>query len=214
MTAPSFVVDAAADAVRQAADELATPLAPALAADAAALVLDPPKLAVRLTAVIAEVEDRRLAGLALDGLTLRAVPETTANRRLQAKNQAALVDLVRNLATVRLAESVGRKAFLDRLEAVSERDAVSDALDARAATASTDTFRALRTLRSAVVNHVTETARDLPDVVEATPAAIRPSLALAYEIYGDVARSGQIVARNRLARPGFVPSSPIEILAA
>ena len=213
MTTASFVVDAAADAVRAAATEIDTPAARALSEEAAALVLDPAALAARLSGAIAEVPDGRLATLALSGLTLPAVPETTANRRLQARNQAALVELVRGLATVRLAERTGQRTFPDRLGALQARDGVVDALDRLDATADAGTFAALRPLRTALAERVSEAVRALPAVVEATPGAIRPSLALAWDLYEDIARADELVERNRLARPGFVPARPIEVLS-
>ena len=214
MTTPSFVLNEAIEAVREAATEIGTPLAEALSEDAAELVHDADGLASRLSAAIAEVDDSRLHGLAMTGLTLAAVPTSTANRRLQAANQAALVDLVRGLATVRLAERAGERAYGDRLEAQSARDATVEALDRLDAGADAPTFAALRPLRTSVAERLAEASRDLPAVAEATPGAIRPSLALAYDIYEDVGRAGEIAARNRLPRPGFVPAAPIEVLSA
>ena len=214
MTVPSYVVDAAAAALRSAAADIDTPAARALSERADKLVLDPEALAAGMVSAIQEVEDGRLAALALEGLALPSVAATTANRRLQARNRAALIDLARGLATVRLAERTGERRFAERTGAVRARDTAGDALDARAGTADTETFRALRTLRAAVVSRVSDSVRDLPDVIEATPGAIRPSLALAYDIYGDIGRAGEIAARNRLARPGFVPSRPIAILSS
>ena len=214
MSVPSYVVDAAAAAVRAAATEIGMPATLDLSARAAALVHDPAALAAALAAAIAEVADDRLASMATAGLTLLAVPLTTANRRIQARNQAALVDLVRGLATVRLAERTGQRRFIDRAGAVEARDAVGEALDDRAALADSAAFAALRALRSAVVNHVADAVRDLPAVLEATPAAVLPALVVAYDIYDDIGRADEIAARNRLARPGFVPTRPIEVLSS
>lgn len=213
MTVPSFVAEAAAEAVRMAAAEIGTPQAEALAAEAGTIVYDPPALAERLRAAIAELEDSpRLANLAEGGLTLPAVPETTASRRIQRANQSALVDFLRGLATVALARRSAIEAFPDRTSAFNAREEVGDLLDARESAASAGVFRSLRALRAAVVAHVARIARDLPQVTSATPAAVLPALVVAYDVYGDVARAGEIAARNRLPRPGFVPARPIEVL--
>ena len=213
MTVPSFVLNAAIETVRAAATDIDTPLAAGVSVDADELVADAAILAARLDAAIAEVEDDRLQALAMSGLVLPAVPTSTANRRLQARNQAALVDLVRGLAAVRLAERTGGRAFGDRLAAIDARDAVVEALDRLDAGADAPTLAALRSLRTAVAERVAEAARALPAVATATPAAVRPSLALAWDIYGDVGRAGEIAGRNRLPRPGFVPARPIEVLS-
>ena len=211
---PSFVAAAQADAVRAAADEIDTPAARTLSGLAASLARDPAALAARLQSAIAEVEDDRLATLAASSLGLPAVPETTASRRIQAGNQAALIGLVRDLSAVRLAERAGGRTFLDRAAALSVRDSVGAALDDRSEAADTGMFRALRTLRAAVTDRAAEAVAGLPVVIEATPGAVGPSLALAYDLYDDIDRAAEIAARNNLPRPGFVPSRPIELLSA
>ena len=140
------------------------------------------------------------------------MPETTASRRIQAANQAALQDLVRGLAAVALARHAAAAGYEDRQAAAAARDRIGDLLDARAERADTDTFAALRALRAAVAGHAARLSRNLPAVTTHAPAAVAPSLALAYDIYGDAARAGETAARNRLPRPGFVPARPIEVL--
>ena len=83
---------------------------------------------------------------------------------------------------------------------------MSDRLDDRAAYADSRTYGAFRALRAAVSAHVARAAQTLPRVTTATPAAVRPSLVLAYAIYGDIARAGEIAANNRLARPASCPA--------
>lgn len=210
--AASFVSDAAADAVRAAAAEIDTPAARALSGEAASLVRDPAALATRLISAVGEVDDGRLASLA--EFALPPVPQTTASRRLQAANQAALTGLVRDLGTGRLAERTGLRTFLDRGAALAARDAAGAAIDARAEAADTNTFRTLRTLRAAMTDRLAEQVAKLPAVLEATPGAVRPSLAVAYDLYDDIDRAAEIAARNNLPRPGFVPTRPIELLSA
>ena len=210
----SFVADEAAAAVRVAAGEIGSS-ADAIAGDAADLVYAPARLAGELRAAIAAVPDiDRLVDLAVTALSdLPAVPTTTANRRGQATNQAALVALVRGLATVALASRVGTTTYRDRTALLEARDIVADAIDARAASADTDTFRALRALRAVIVQLSDAQLRTLPRVITASPGVVRPSLVLAYSIYEDIGRADEIVGRNQLPRPGFVPGRPIEVLS-
>ena len=124
MSALSFVAEATADVLRQAAREIATPTAQAASDEAVALVFSPATLAARVTAAIAEIPDPdMLATVAESGLTLPAVPVTTANR-IQAANQAALVDLVRGAATVELARRTAAQTWNDRVSAAADRDRV------------------------------------------------------------------------------------------
>ena len=210
----SFVADEAAAAVRAAAQEIGQTAA-AVAADAADLVYRPADLAAELRVSISAVPDvDRLIGLAASGLAgLAEVPSTTINRRGQAANQAALVALVRGLATVSLAERVGVTSYRDRTALIEARDTVVDAIDTRSDDANTDTFRELRSLRAVIVQHVDAQLRLLPRVIRATPGVVRPALAIAYSIYDDINRADEIVGRNQLVRPGFVPARPIEVLS-
>ncbi len=213
MTVPSFVAEFAAAAVRQAATQIGTPAAAALSAEAGSLVHDAPALAARIGQAVGEMTDTvLLEGLAESGLTLPAVPLTTASRRTQAANQAALVDLVRGVATAQLARRTADAGYESRTAALAARDRVGALLDARAPQADDASFRALRALRGAVMAHIAREVETLPEVTTATPASVRPSLALSYAIYGDVSHAAGIAARNQVARPGFVPAEPIEIL--
>ena len=213
-TLASFVADEAAAAVRAAADEIGSSAA-GVAGDAADLVYTPAELATELRTAIAAVTDvDRLIDLSVTALvSLPSVPTTTANRRGQGRNQAALVALVRGLATVALSRRVGVTTYRDRTALIEARDTVADAIDARAAAASTETFRALRSLRAIIVQHAEAQLRRLPRVIDASPGVVRPALALAYAIYGDIGRADEIVGRNQLPRPGFVPARPIEVLS-
>ena len=59
---------------------------------------------------------------------------------------------------------------------------------------------------------VAEAARRAPEVVTITPACVLPSLALCYRQNGGVDLEADLVARNRLIHPGFVPVEPLEVL--
>jgi prophage DNA circulation protein len=47
-----------------------------------------------------------------------------------------------------------------------------------------------------------------------TPAEPLPALVLAYDLYEDVARDGEITARNKIRHPGFVPAEKLKVLSA
>lgn len=211
-TFASFVSDEAIALVEAVAEEIG-PSAVDMGERAATLVRDANALAVTMAAALAAVTDAaRLEELAFQGLaTYPAVMGTTANRNRQRSNQAAVVNLLRGLATVRFAEVSGTQTYRERTEAVARRDQIGDALDERAAVADIDTFREWRGLRAAVVAHVVAELRSLPPVIQATPATVQPSLVLAYDIYEDIGRAAEIVGRIALPRPGFVPANPITL---
>ena len=137
---------------------------------------------------------------------------TTPSRRLLADRLATFDGFLKAAASVELARRIATTVFTDRQSAIAARNLVGQLLDEAAADADTETFRALRALRASVTAHIAEVATDLPPVVTAAPAAILPSLALSYSIYGRIDRAAEIAERNRLPRPGFVPTRPIELL--
>ena len=70
----------------------------------------------------------------------------------------------------------------------------------------------LASLRSGTLATLAEAARRAPEVVTITPACVLPSLALCYRQSGGVDLEADLVARNRLIHPGFVPVEPLEVL--
>ena len=184
MAFASFVADAAIAVVQAAADEIGGPLAPELRRNAAALVYNIGQLGLDMDAAIGVLADiDKLEDLAFNALDdYPPVVGTTLNRSQERNNQAALIDFVRGLATVRFAERVGIEEYRDREQARARRDSSTEALDRREADANTRVFRALRGLRAAVVEHVREELLRLPPVIVATPASVQPSLAIAYDI--------------------------------
>ena len=209
----SFVADAAVEAVTAAAAEMG-PAGDGLARDAASLVHDPAALAARVAAAVAAIPDApTLGNVAARGVALPAVAPTTANRRVQAANQAALVDLVRGVATAEMARRLATAEFRDRTAAEGAQAEIGDRIDERAASADTDVYAALRALRVDVAARFAHVTRALPSIVTAQPAAVLPSLVVSHDVYdGDIDRAGEIAAVNRLRRSGFVPARPIGVI--
>ena len=213
MAFASFVADAAIALVQAAADEIGGPVAAELREDAATLVYDVSELGSRMDSAIVAITDiAKLEDLAFNALDdYPAVVGATRNRNQERRNQAAIIDFVRALATVRFAERVGTQNYRDREQARDERDSATEALDLREEDASTAVFRALRNLRAGVVEHVREEIVRLPPVIVATPTSVQPSLTIAFDVYEDVGRADDVVGRAGAARPGFLPSQPITL---
>ena len=64
---------------------------------------------------------------------------------------------------------------------------------------------------SAVYNHLTAVATNLGTTETMTPPEVTSSLALAYEKYEDASRDLEIVQRNNIANPLFVPKTELKI---
>lgn len=139
---------------------------------------------------------------------------TTATRLLEA----AAYDLALEAARIPLVVEAARTATVEAFDtydaAVSVRDAICDELDTLAAGADDATFAALEQLRAHLVLAVPGEDSDLPRLVTNVPAYTVPSLVLAHRIYGDVALEADLVTRNGVERPGFVPGeASLEVLS-
>lgn len=149
------------------------------------------------------------------GDSLSAVPETTPTREQEAANQAALTDLIEASAVIEgvsvlvdipldntdqagdLLDQVG--AIFDRIE---ERGTVDDAQG-----------QALRDLRAAFYAHLLSETAELKALGRYTPPVTVPALVLAYQLYGDSTLAEDIIERNGIAHPGFLPGG-VELVVA
>ena len=99
-----------------------------------------------------------------------------------------------------------------RAEAAQLRDAYMDALDAAMPGMADDVYAACADLRAKTLEALAIAARSAPQVITRTPARVLPSLALAYAFSGIASDPGDLVPRNGIVHPGFVPVMPLEVL--
>jgi len=151
---------------------------------------------------------------------LPAVPLTTPSRIIQAENQAAIVDLVRQAAVVESARTASTLTYgqdgdvASYQEAVDIRDTITEQIDAELITADDPTYAALTDLRAAVVTDINTRGADLARLSPYTPTATVPSLVLSHRLYGDASHAEELVARNNIRHPGFVPGgNQIEVVS-
>lgn len=171
-------------------------------------------------------------GLFDHGEADQPVARTTPARQQQADNQAAVHAIVQRAAAVEAGRAASHMSWPTLAEAVADRDRIAEQLDELAATAghapnpqgtptpgpagdgrtreqgTTDpdtVYRALMDLRVAVIRDITTRGVDLDRLGAWTPPSTLPALVIAHRIYGDASRAGEIVTRNRIRHPGFVP---------
>lgn len=135
-----------------------------------------------------------------------AVPATPAGIQQEA-NWAAVQTLVRRAALIEAAKASAGVKYASREEAIALRDNLVAKLESESEAESTPdpVYFALTDLRVAVINDIQTRSADLASLVQYTPRATVPAIVLAYQIYEDPARADDIVARNRVKHPGFVP---------
>lgn len=238
---PDFVATSAVDVLGQAKasiDAAVAGLAPALSAlsnlrqlgvdliaKAAALIAAPASLASQVLGLVGQI--RALAGNPLAALpalrvlmgfgsTLEIILGDTPARARQRSNQGALVNLVRRAAAAEAVAAVSEIDFVSYDQAAEIRDSLAAALDALALDAGDAgedaAFEALENLRAALIRDVNARGGSLARVFTYRPLQTQPALVIAHRIYGDANRDLEIVARNSIAHPGFVPARPLELL--
>lgn len=166
----------------------------------------------------------RAFGALMDfGGDLDPVVGDTPARGQERANQAAIVQLVNLAASAELVRVLAGSSFASYEDAVAARDDAADRiarLELRQADAGDDDGAAqYASLRRAMVRDITARGGTLDRLQSHTPPATVPALVLAHRIYGDPAgveaRAAELVERNRIAHPGFVPGGqPLQILSS
>jgi prophage DNA circulation protein len=172
---------------------------------ASAPVTDDREVAAIQVAVIALVQDAALLDVLLD---MAEVPIAVS----QGANAPATVDvqLAQQGATVEAGTEV-ETAVPVADDVLVVRDAISEALWSVAGESPPEHFGVLSEARVAMDRHLTEVARSGVGLRVYAPAETVSSLVLAHALYGDALRSGEIVARNRVRHPGFVPATELQV---
>lgn len=164
-----------------------------------------PELATIQAAVVGLVQDAALLDVLLD---MAEVP-VAVNPGVSAP-AAVDVQLAQQGATVEAGTAVETPVpVADDVLAV--RDAISEALWSVAGESPPEHFGALSEARVALDQHLTEVARSGVGLRVYAPAETVSALVLAHALYGDAQRSGEIVARNRVRHPGFVPATELQV---
>ena len=138
----------------------------------------------------------------------------TPTRERMADNRDALSRLTR---AALLSQAAGMSATMQLPvydDAVKLRNELLTAIDTETLEASDDAYLALVDVRAKVHTDMSSRIQSAARLTEIRPPEVKPALALAYDLYESVDREGEIIARNRLRHPGFVPAEPIKVLAS
>lgn len=161
----------------------------------------------------------RLAGdwqkVAAQDVSTPVIANPGSTRARIAANEAAVTAFTRHIAVVECARAMTLAQPESRDAAKDLREGFMDALDAVLADGegiSSALYASLVETRAATLVALAGAARSAPDVVAYTPAASLPSLALCYRIVGDIGLDADLVARNGIIHPGFVPVDTLEVL--
>jgi prophage DNA circulation protein len=136
--------------------------------------------------------------------------------REAADNAAATARLVRLGALTAYAEATLRRTFADRPAGITARGEIAERFENElydtTGAAQAALYVAIEQLRGKVIEWLTKAINDLAPVITVESARIRPSLDLAWILYADPTRADELVARNKVRNPAFMPRQ-IEALA-
>lgn len=74
-------------------------------------------------------------------------------------------------------------------------------------------FDALVEVRTGVSRYVLTESAGASRLATYTPPTTLPAVVLAYDLYEDASRSDELVVRNGVRHPGFVPPEPLKVLS-
>jgi len=166
---------------------------------------DDPDIAVIQSAVIGLVQDAALVDLLLD---MGEVP--VASVQTIDQPGALSMQLEQQGSTVEAASVVGSDIPVAD-DILAARDAISEAMWVVAGESPPEHFGTLSDARFALDRHLTEVARSGVWLRPYRPRIAVSSLVLAHRLYGDAWRGAEIVARNAVRHPGFVPATELQV---
>lgn len=184
------------------------------------LLLTPDLLAEQLLSTLRGISGSTSSSSASDiyqelstiGSTVPDVKPTTGTRAAQARNQQAIIDLVERIAlSLNVQTSIGLN-YDSYQEAQKRRDLLLEEIDTKQESAGDSFFSAMQSLRVQVVKSLP--APGLPELRNYELRNGTPALVLAYRLYSDADKENEIIKRNRIRHPGFLPGGQsIEVLS-
>ena len=150
------------------------------------------------------------------GSDVAAVPNPTASeRRIQAANQAALLQLFRASAAFDLGDKLVGAEITSVEDAGTLQESMAAAFETILQTAEDpEIYQLAQDSQASALGYLRETSADLAVVLSMTPARTVPSLVLAFELYGDHERAPDLVTRNGIPHPGFLQGGQaLEVLS-
>ncbi len=164
------------------------------------------------------------AALAMSALGSGAAPIPdfdTPSRAVQRSNQAAIQLNMRSNGLRHMAEAAADddSNYDSSTQAKRIARSMAGAMDSVLESTENDqelapsVRRAMIRMRTATQRHIAAKAGLLPELTQYTPGETLPACVIAYGLYGDSDRASEIVARNGIEHPGFVPGGiALEVL--
>lgn len=149
--------------------------------------------------------------------TARRLLELRGSKRHGGPAADEAADATSDLIVRNIAESAAQAAALRSWEtyddAVRNRQLVVELLDELGASASDAAYAAMQDLAAQLVEAVPPPDTNLPRLDQLTLQRTRPAIVLSYQLYDTALRDAEIVERNRVPNPAFLPTNqPLEVV--
>ena len=142
------------------------------------------------------------------------VPDLTDDEQAARDNERYQDELLAAIAFAQAADGVVDTTWLSYDEATEASDALAELIITGEEYASDpNLYATLVDMRTALTTLVEDAVMDLPRVRHWTPASVRTAFDLAELWYGDGTRVDEIIERNQIAHPGFVPVAELRMLS-
>lgn len=133
-------------------------------------------------------------------------PILTSLGRLRAEsNSVQIRQLVDRVAEAEACRSVSQISFDSYEESAALRTARYTGIEMLLPSARIHLYHSLKTLRHAVVDDVIQRGGNLSRFGHYQPSSTLPALVLAHQLYGDANKADDIIKRNKIKHPCFIP---------
>lgn len=130
---------------------------------------------------------------------------TSLERIRVGSNAAQLRKLVDRVAEAEACRAVSQISFDSYEESAALRDARYTGIEMLLPAARIQLYQSLKQLRHAIVDDVIERGGNLSRFGEYRPSSTLPAIVLAHQLYGDANKADDIITRNKIKHPGFIP---------
>ena len=124
----------------------------------------------------------------------------------------ALADAIRRTLVLEQARDLAVNEYDSKADILQARDMVLDLLQTEMYQSEESVFAALQKVRAQVVKTTAARIPNLNEIRMINTIAVLPALLIAYQTNGNIAVYDDLVARNKVNNPLFVPAGTVEVM--
>ncbi len=142
------------------------------------------------------------------GSTEPEIVGTTPIREKERKNIELFNNLMIIASVVKSSSTAIITEYASFEDAETQRIKITDVLEEQIKLAeNTESYQSLVDIKAAIVDALPDVDSDLPNIKEITLYDVTPSLVLTYDLFEDPRNEQDIIDRNGIRHPGFIPAN-------